>query len=167
MSKSITVRKRRRREGKTDYNSRLNLLKSESRIVFRKTNKYIIGQLVKSSQALDYVGLGLTSKELLEYNWPKSMIGSLKSLPASYLTGYLLGKKMLDKNQKQGILDLGMTRNIKKSKVYAFLKGLIDSGLKIKADSKIFPDENRIRGRHMKKSLEFDKIKSAIDKKFV
>jgi len=167
MTSFRVVRKRRRREGKTDYSSRISLLKSNSRIIFRKTNRYIIGQLVTSFQAQDKVEIGLTSKELLEYSWPKDSSGSLKSIPASYFTGYLLGKKILDKDIKQGILDIGLTRNIKKSRIYAFLKGLIDSGLKLKSSSEIFPDESRIRGRHMKKSLEFDKIKSAIDKKFV
>ncbi len=167
MSSSRIVRKRRRREAKTDYLARKVLLQSKSRVVFRKTNRYIIGQLVSSSQAQDKVLIGMTSKELLEYNWPKDSINSLKSLPAAYFTGYLLGKKMLDKDFKQSILDFGLIRNIKKSRVYAFLKGVIDSGIKIQASSEVFPDDSRLRGRHMKKSIEFEKIKSSIDKKFV
>ncbi len=167
MSKSLVVRKRRRLECKTDYLARENLLKNNSRIVFRKTNRYIIAQLVLSSQAQDSTKVGLTSKKLFEYGWPSTSRGSLKSLPASYFTGYLLGKKMLDLEIKESVLDLGLTRNIKKSRVYAFLKGLLDSGVKINHKEDVFPDDTRLRGRHLKSSLEFDKIKSAIDKKFV
>jgi large subunit ribosomal protein L18 len=37
------INRRRRREGKTDYSKRINLLKSGApRIVFRKTNRYLI-----------------------------------------------------------------------------------------------------------------------------
>ena len=90
--------KRRRREGKTDYLKRLKLLKSEKpRIVFRKTNKYIIGQYVKSEEARDKVIFNVVSKELFKYKWPKEFQGSLKSISASYLTGYLIGKEIKKK----------------------------------------------------------------------
>lgn len=159
---------KRRKKGKTDYKARIELLKSSKpRIVFRKTNRYIIGQCVKSEEAKDYVKVGIISKELLNYGWPEDMKGSLKSLPASYLTGFLLGKKMLDNDFKEGILDIGLLRNIKKSRIYSFLKGLVDSGIKIKIKDDTFPDEKRIIGRHMKKSLEFEKIKENINRKFV
>ena len=93
--------KRRKQEKKTDYKARLNMLKSgKGRIVFRKTKRYIIGQYIKSEEAKDSVIIGLTSKELLKYGWPASLEGSLKSLPACYLAGFLLGKKILDKEEK-------------------------------------------------------------------
>ena len=39
----MKIPKRRRKQGKTDYAKRIKLLKSKSpRIVFRKTNKYIL-----------------------------------------------------------------------------------------------------------------------------
>ena len=41
----MKVSKRRRIEAKTDYAKRIKLLKSEKpRLVFRRTNKYIIAQ---------------------------------------------------------------------------------------------------------------------------
>ena len=50
---SRTVR-RRRREAKTDYKSRLNLLKSGlPRLVIRKTNKFVTGQIIESEIAQD------------------------------------------------------------------------------------------------------------------
>ena len=58
--------KRRRKENKTDYAKRLKLLKSETpRIVFRKTNKYLIAQYIVSEETHDKVEIGITSKILM------------------------------------------------------------------------------------------------------
>ena len=90
--------KRRRQENKTDYGKRIKVLKGGiPRIVFRKTNKYVIIEYVTSKNAQDKVELGTTSKELLLQGWPKDWSGSLKSIPAAYLTGLLFGKKILAK----------------------------------------------------------------------
>ena len=87
-----TIRKRRK-QGKTNYLKRIKLLKSgKPRVVFRKTNRYIIAQYIISKEAKDSISIGINSKILLNYGWPKEKMGSLKSLPASYLTGYLMGK---------------------------------------------------------------------------
>jgi len=52
--------KRRRKEHKTDYAKRIKLLKGGSpRVVFRKTNKYIISQYVKSKNAQDKIDEGI------------------------------------------------------------------------------------------------------------
>ncbi|MBU1136450.1 MAG: 50S ribosomal protein L18 [Nanoarchaeota archaeon] len=160
---------KRRREGKTDYKARLALLKSEKpRIVFRKTNKYIIGQYIKSKEARDKVIIGVNSKELQKYNWPKNPPASLKSISASYFTGLLLGKKIQDKEETpEVIFDIGLLRSTNKSKCYSFLKGIIDSGIKIKTKETVFPDEKRIAGEHLKNKIDFNKIKQNIEKKFV
>lgn len=130
--------RRRRLEKKTDYKARFNFLKSgEKRLVARKTNRYIIAQIVETNIAQDKVLLGITSKTLLEKGWPKEKAGSLKSIPAAYLTGFLLGKLAREKKIKKLIYDIGMHRNIHKSRLHAFLKGAIDSGLEIAHDSKI------------------------------
>jgi len=165
------VRKKRRIEGKTDYKARISLLKSgKARIVVRRTNKYVIGQYVKSKEAKDFISIGVMSKQLLSYGWPENALGSLKSIPASYLTGFLLGKQIIDKEkQTDCIFDIGLQRNIKKSRTYAFLKGIIDAGVKIKAKEDIFPDEKRIKGEAMKNKISdsFNKIKENIEKKFL
>lgn len=159
-----TIKKRRRIEGKTDYRARLVMLKSgKPRIIFRKTNRYIIGQLVSSKEAQDKILIGLDSRALENYGWPKS--GSIKSLPAAYLTGLLLGKKVIDKERKiKAIFDLGLNRNSAKSREYAFLKGVIDAGVEIKCDAKVFPEDSRLAGKHLKKNIDFEKIKTKIDK---
>lgn len=161
-----TIR-RRRKENKTDYGKRIKLLKSGMpRLIFRRTNKHIIAQYITSKEAEDKVEIGLTSKELLNKGWPEEFKNSLKSIPAAYLTGYLIGKEIQNKKMKTPILDVGMMRNVHKNRFYGFLKGVVDSGLEIKfgEDKGIFPEEDRIKGKNMKKDFSgyFEKIKAGI-----
>ena len=158
---------RRRREGKTDYKARLSLLKSGiPRVVVRKTNCYIIAQLVTSRGAQDYVVVGANSWELLAKGFPKDARGSLKSLPAGYLTGILLASKIkkLKESNKLGklLLDIGLQRSVRGSRIYAVAKGLIDSGIKLVCSAEMLPDEKRIYARHMKKSISVEDIKNKI-----
>tara|TARA_Y100000310_G_scaffold157298_1_gene156674 strand:- start:345 stop:830 length:486 start_codon:yes stop_codon:yes gene_type:complete len=139
---SRTIR-RRRKEGKTDYKARFGFLKSGiPRVVARRTNKYLIAQIISSDVAQDKVIIEVNSKELLSKGWPKELAGSLKSLPACYLTGYLLGKK--SKDIQKGILDIGLQRSISKNRIYSFLKGLVDSGFEIAHDEKVFPSDEML-----------------------
>jgi len=160
----MRTQKRRRKENKTDYLKRLKLLKGEKpRIVFRRTNKYIISEYVVSEEAQDKIIIGFDSRKLNEYGWPKNAQGSLKSVTASYLTGYLIGKTILKQKLETPIIDTGMNRMLHKNKIYAFLKGVIESGIKINCDKKCFPEEARIKGQHLKNKIPFDEIKSKID----
>ena len=166
----MTVKKmprRRRRENKTDYGKRVGLLKSGSpRIVFRKSNRYIVAQYVTSKQAQDKIEFGVVSKDLIALGWPKENSGSLKSIPAAYLTGLLMGKKIQEKKLENPIIDFGMNRMLYKTKTYAFLKGVIDSGIEIESREEIFPEEDRLQGKHLKEdfSSKFNEIKSKIEK---
>jgi large subunit ribosomal protein L18 len=161
----MRTQKRRRKENKTDYLKRLKLLKGEKpRIVFRKTNKFILSEYTVSKEAQDRVIVGMDSRKLNEYAWPKNAQGSLKSITASYLTGYLTGKLIIKQKLETPIVDTGMNRMIHKNKIYAFLKGIIDAGIKINCDKKLFPEESRIKGQHLKNKVPFDEIKSKIDK---
>ena len=159
--------RRRRIKNKTDYKKRIGLLKSHiPRIVLRKSNKYIIAQYTLSREAQDKIITGITSKILLKYGWPEDMKGSLKSIPAAYLTGFYLGKKILEKKFETPIIDLGMNRAISKSRMFAFIKGLIDAEVKIKYKEKSFPNEEKIKGKNLKRdfSVFFSKIKKQIEK---
>jgi len=159
--------KRRRREGRTDYKLRLGLLKSGlPRIVIRRTNKYFIVQAVESNEAQDKIVMTVSSKELLKNGWNEKRIGSLKSIPAGYLTGFLFAKQI--KKQVAGrrsqvadkyIVDLGMARTINGARVFAVVKGLVDGGLDISVDEKAFPSEERLMGEHLK-----DDVKNVIIK---
>ncbi len=153
----MKIPRRRRLEKKTDYKARLALLKSEkARLVVRKTNHYIIAQFVHSNIAQDKIIVGITSKILLSKGWPKEYAGSLKSLPASYLTGYLLGKLAQKHHIKEAILDIGMHRSFPRSRFYAVLKGAIDSGIKIPAKQEALPSEEDLK--------KINKLSSIIDK---
>ncbi len=144
--------KRRRRENRTDYKTRRILLTSGiPRIVVRRTNKYFILQAVESKEAQDKVTATVTSKELLKNGWNAKMGGSLKSIPAGYLTGLLLVKKL---KGKKYIVDLGMARTIAGSRVFAVVKGLVDGGLNISANEIVFPSEERLNGEHLKSELK-------------
>ncbi len=157
--------KKRRSEGKTDYKLRVDLLKSgKGRVVFRKSNRYITGQYVKSREAKDKVIVGVISKQLLKYGWPEKAVGSLKNLAASYLTGLLLGKKILNKGEKQGVADIGLLRSIKGSRIYAFLKGVVDSGVEVKVKKEMFPDKEKIR-QEGKIKINIEEIKQNIQNK--
>jgi large subunit ribosomal protein L18 len=161
-----TIQKRRRRENKTDYLVRLKILKSgKPRVVFRKTNQYIISQYILSDEAKDTILLGITSKTLLKYGWPETFKGSLKSLPASYLTGYLMAKKIQEKKLEAPIIDFGMFRTLHKTKLFSFLKGLIDGGIEINCQEDAFPEEKRIEGKDLKEDFSkyFKEIKLKID----
>lgn len=159
---------KRRRQGKTNYLRRKKLLRGElPRIVFRRTNKYIIAQYITSKEAKDKIEIGVTSKDLKKYGWPKEFEGSLRSITASYLTGILIGSRVIKEKKKTPIFDFGMISSIHKTRAFAFLKGVIDSGLKISHKKEdIFPSEDRIEGKHLKKDFSdwYNKIKLNIEK---
>jgi len=146
---NYSVKYRRRREGKTNYKKRLNLLKSRTtRFVVRLTNRYVIAQLVEYHPDGDKVMFTTTSKELKKYGWNISC----SNTPAAYLTGFLCGLKGKDV-VKNAILDIGLIKSTKGSKVYAAEKGAIDAGIKIPISDKILPDEKRIKGAHISESV--------------
>ena len=158
-----TLRKRRK-ENKTDYLKRLKLLKSgRPRLVFRKSNRYFVCQYIESEEAKDKIIFGLSSKELLKNGWPEKFAGSLKSIPAAYLTGYLMGKKIKEKKLEDPIIDFGMNRILYKTKVFGFIKGLIDSGIEISCKEEAFPEEERISGQSLKE--DFGKYFEEVKKK--
>ena len=152
---------RRKREGKTDFRARKNLLMSgKPRLVVRRTNKYMIAQIIKSDAAQDAVIIGVNSKKLVEMGWK----GSFKNIPSAYLTGILLGKKSIDAGINEAVLDIGLHRSTKGSKIYAVLKGCIDAGLSVAHSGDILPSEDRISGKHINEKLasEVEKLKKKI-----
>jgi len=156
------VKMRRRREGKTNYRKRLAYLKSgKPRAVVRKTLKYIIVQIVEYHEDGDRILVGLTSKKLKDYGWS----GSFKNTSAAYLTGYLAGKLALQKGIKEAILDIGLQRPVKGSRVFAALKGLLDAGLEIPHGEDIFPSEERIKGLHISEEVGkmFEEVKAKME----
>lgn len=159
-----TIPYRRKREGKTNYKKRLEMLKSrQHRLVIRRTNKHIVLQVTGYDPDGDKVVVGVSSKALEGMGWTHSA----KNLPASYLTGLLLAKKAQEKGVKNAILDLGLQTPLKGSRLYAALKGAIDGGLDVPASEEVFPSEDRLKGSHVadeKVQESFTKLKATIEK---
>lgn len=152
---------KRRREGKTNYKRRLKLLSSKKpRLVVRKSLKYIRAQIVEFDKKGDKTIVSAFSKELEKLGWKYSF----KNLPASYLTGLLIGKRAIEKGLKEAILDIGLYPSTKESRIYACVKGALDAGLKIPVSEEVLPSEERIRGEHIGKDLPkiFDELKKRI-----
>jgi len=130
------------------------------RIVIRKTNKYMIIQYVVSQQSQDFVKKTVNSKELLDYGWPKDKSGSLKSIPASYLSGLLFGNKIKEFSEKK-MVDTGLITNTKGSRVFGVVKGIVDSGIDLKYSPEVIPKEEKIKTEKVKGF--FDKVKEKIN----
>jgi large subunit ribosomal protein L18 len=73
----------------------------------------------------------------------------------------LAGKKALGKGAKNAILYSGTRRYTQR--MAAALKGVVDAGLEIPADSETFPPEERIKGEHLSVKNDVLQLKSAID----
>jgi large subunit ribosomal protein L18 len=156
----LRTEKRRRRESRTDYKARRILLESGvPRIVMRMTNKYFILQAVESHEGQDKVLATVTSKDLLKNGWDEKKTGSLKSIPAGYLTGILMAKKLA---KGKYIMDLGMARTLKGGRVFSVVKGLIDGGLDIPANEEVFPSEDRLMGEHCDTKDMVEKVKGGL-----
>ena len=144
--KPRTVAYRRKREQRTDYPKRLkSLLSGKLRLVVRFTNQRVIGQLVEFTPVGDKVVSAVDSFALKQQGWKYSC----KNMPATYLFGIALAKKALAKGQKKAILDVGFRSPLRRSKLYAFLKGVLDGGLSIPHGEEVFPEEKRISGAHI------------------
>lgn len=139
---------RRKKETKTDYKQRLNLLKSgETRFVVRRTLKNVIIQAVQYEAKGDKILFTVTSKSLTKMGFKHST----SNIPAAYLTGMLAGKKALDMKIKSGILDMGLFGSVVGSRIYSALKGLVDAGVEIPCSAEVFPSEERVTGQHIAK----------------
>ena len=137
---------RRKREGRTDYHKRLKLLKSgKPRLVLRVTNKNLIAQLIEFDHVGDKVIFGVTSKALSNFGWNFSK----NNLPAAYLFGLYVGRLCKKHNATDFVVDFGLRKFQQKGRVSAFLKGLADVGISTSHDEDVFPDADRISGKHI------------------
>jgi len=145
MHNSTIVKHRRRREGKTNYRVRYGLLKSgQDRLVIRKSSKNIIVQIIRYEEKGDKILVSVNSKQLVKFGWK----AGLGNVPASYLTGFLLGNKA--KGKVDGVvLDIGNQVSVKGARLYAALKGVIDAGIDVPHSKEILPSQDRIEGKHI------------------
>lgn len=139
------VQFRRKREGKTNYKKRLKLLLSKKpRLVIRRSNKNVYTQIVEYQSVGDKVVLSANLNELKKMGWDMG-----NNTASSYLTGILIGKKLIDKKIDAVVTDFFGVESVKGSKIYALLKGVKDSGFDINVDEGMFPSEDRITGKHI------------------
>ena len=121
------------------------------------TNENTQVQILKPGMVGDKVVASAHSRYLIEKGWK----GSRKSIPAAYLTGYIAGKKALGKGAKDAILYTGTRKYTQR--MAAALKGVIDAGVQVPADSETFPPDERINGEHLTVKNDISKIKSTIE----
>lgn len=149
---------RRKRKQKTNYKRRLGLLKSGiKRLVIRKSLNNMVAQIIEYHPEGDKVIASSHSRELLKKAWNFNK----RNLPACYLVGYMLGKKSLSKNVKEAILDIGLQKSVKGSRIYACLKGAVDAGLTVNCSDDVFPSPERVEGKHISEEVakKFKEIK--------
>mmetsp|Transcript_50991 Transcript_50991/g.119215 ORF Transcript_50991/g.119215 Transcript_50991/m.119215 type:complete len:315 (-) Transcript_50991:80-1024(-) len=97
--KRFQVKKRRRREGKTDYQARRGMTKQDKtkygarkyRLILRFTNRRVICQVVYATITGDKTIAAATSDELSKYGIP----AGYKNYAAAYLTGLLAARRCL------------------------------------------------------------------------
>mmetsp|Transcript_6559 Transcript_6559/g.14975 ORF Transcript_6559/g.14975 Transcript_6559/m.14975 type:complete len:233 (-) Transcript_6559:358-1056(-) len=154
------LKKRRRRIRKTDYNKRIKLIKQDkkkfennkTRLVVRFSKKNLSLQMVKTSIDGDFILVSSYLKDLSKLDYKNIN----NSHPFSYLLGYYLGKKFIKKlktyckkntnknlDRVSAILDIGMRKSTVGNKLFAAMKGSVDSGIYIPHNfEKIFRSKN-------------------------
>lgn len=159
--RNFQTKKRRRREGKTDYQHRTNLLRQDctqhgnvkSRLVVRITNSRVICSITKAFIDGDRVVAYADSSELKNYGINFGLTNHF----AAYATGFLCGRRALQSNGLDKVyqpntdageyvvtedidgaakaykvfLDIGLARASKGANVFIAMKGASDAGLQI------------------------------------
>jgi len=138
---------RRRRKGKTDYQSRRALVLSRAhRLVVRGTLKHMIAQIIEAKTTGDHVVVSAHSHELKKtYGWQEGC----GNVPAAYLTGLLCGYRAIAHGVKEAVLDVGLQSPSRGARVFATLKGVLDGGVTVPHGEDVLPDEARIKGQHV------------------
>jgi large subunit ribosomal protein L18 len=148
MTYNLTLKRNRQR--KTNYRKRASVLLSRRHfIVVKISDQNVFCQFLKPTLKGDIAISSSHSRELRKYGWK----GSRNSLPACYLTGFLLGKKSLAKGRDSAILYTG--RDSFTSRIAACLKGIVAAGVNVPLSEDTLPSDDRINGKHI---AEFAKI---------
>lgn len=157
---------RRRREGKTNYATRMKLVDvDKARLVVRVSNANVIVQVINVSKDGDVTVASAHSKELNKLGWKAGN----KNTSAVYLTAYLCGKKAVAAGVDYAVADIGLKSPIKGAKVFAAVKGAADAGLNVPYGESIIPSEDRINGEHIAEyaeSLDEDELKAKFSQYF-
>ncbi|EQD49085.1 50S ribosomal protein L18P, partial [mine drainage metagenome] len=142
--------------------SRLALLRSgKARFVVRPSKKGFTAQIVQYRPAGDKILCTVTEKTLVKMKVYKDS----NNTPASYLIGYITGLKAQKLGIDEAVMDIGRYQITKGGRISAALKGLVDSGMTIPHDKKIFPDNSRISGKHLSEGVDVKTIVKEIQAK--
>lgn len=148
---TFTTPFRRRKEGKTNYVKRLDMLKKGvPRLVVRKTSRCIIAQFVQFDPLGDKTIAHVNSRQLEPFGWKAGK----KNLPAAYLTGLLAGVRAKKKKVESAVLDIGFAMPHLKGWWASALKGAIDAGINIPVGKEALPSEERISGKHIEQAAK-------------
>lgn len=142
---------RRRRAGKTDYRSRLALLRSgRPRAVVRFSRGRVMVALTEYDPTGDRVIAAAESSELTRAGYPEH---GRVATPAAYLVGYLAGLRAAAAGKTEAVLDVGLRRPTGGGRLLSALKGLLDAGLDIPHGETTFPSVDRLNGTHLRPPL--------------
>jgi large subunit ribosomal protein L18 len=156
MTYNLTLKRNRQR--KTNFRKRAALLLSRSSFIVAKiSDQNISSQVLKPTINGDIVICSAHSRELRKYGWK----GSMNSLPACFLTGFLLGKKSVANAMNNAILYTGTDSFT--SRVAACLKGVVAAGVNVPVSEDNLPEDDRINGKHI---AEYAKILKADEAKY-
>jgi large subunit ribosomal protein L18 len=148
---------KRIRKHKTNYRKRAALLIGRhSFITIKLSDQNVAAQVLRPTPSGDIVMASAHSRELRNLGWK----GSLNNLPACYLTGLVLGKKILERGTQDAVLYTGKDQFT--TRVAACLKGIVEAGVNIPVSEESLPDDFRISGQHISeyaKLLSSDKTK--------
>lgn len=170
--KRYQVKFRRRREGKTDYQARKGLITQDKnkynspkyRLVVRFTNKDVIAQIFYAKISGDVCVTAAYAHELPRYG----LKAGLTNYAASYCTGLLLARRLLQKVQLDtkypgkveatgeifnvddpenpdeprpflAFLDVGLVNTTTGHRVFGAMKGAVDGGLRVPHKPLRFP----------------------------
>lgn len=147
MSKQMQVLPfKRSRAQKTNYRSRLKLLYAQqTRIVVRPSLKDMTVQLIDYNPRGDAVKVTMRASLLRKQGW---QFGA-GNIPAAYLAGYCAGIRAKALGISRAVLDLGSSRSVRGSRVYAAVKGARDAGLDVPCDPAVLPSDDRVNGKHI------------------
>jgi large subunit ribosomal protein L5e len=177
--KRFQVKFRRRREARTDYYARTRLILQDKnkyktpkyRLVYRRTNRDLICQIVAADIDHDRVIESAYSHELPKYG---VKVG-LTNYAAAYCTGLLLARRVnakfkleyvgqtkpdgemwnsggedaqeeFDKNAFKAVLDVGLQRTTTGARIWGALKGAADGGIYVPHSDKRFPGSKSTGG---------------------
>lgn len=135
---------KRRKEQKTDYEQRLQLIKADKpRAVVRTSNNHTRVHLSVYNSEGDENSAQTVSKELEEYGWEHHT----GNIPAAYLTGFLAGHRA---DSEEAVLDIGLRKDAREGRIFAAVQGLRDAGVEVPVGDEALPAESRMRGEHIK-----------------